>query len=110
MLRCVMANSDSILQPNESMVRGESISSKNGNYDLVMQDDGNLVLYRDSDDLALWASGTNGAAVSQVIMQNDGNLVIYGYNAPLWASNTSGHPGSYLSVQDDGNVVIYQPN
>src|SRR5687768_11402669 len=104
-----MANNDNILQPGESMVRGETISSNNGNYDLVMQDDGNLVLYRDSDDRALWASGTHGDAVSQVVMQHDGNLVVYGFPNPLWASDTWGKPGSYLVVQDDGNVVIYDP-
>jgi hypothetical protein len=106
-----MADNDNKLSPGEKMVPGESISSNNGEYDLKMQHDGNLVLYRDSDDEALWASGvTFGKAVSEVVMQHDGNLVIYGYenHNALWASNTNDHGhNSYLAVQNDGNVVIY---
>jgi hypothetical protein len=104
-----MADDDNTLYPDESLVIGESISSDNEKYTMTMQGDGNLVLYRTNDWLPLWASGTDGHAVSQAIMQGDGNFVVYGYNPPLWASNTDGHPGSYLTVQDDGNAVIYNP-
>lgn len=97
------------LNPGERLLKGESRTSNNGRYTFVMQEDGNLVLY-ERGGRALWASGTNGSAVSQCIMQADGNLVIYGYPAAIWASGTAGNPGSYLVVQDDGNVVIYRPN
>jgi len=43
--------------------------------DLVMQKDGNLVMYRE-DGQAMWATGTSGDKNSLVI-QGDGNLVIY---------------------------------
>ncbi|RZM73329.1 lectin [Pseudoalteromonas rubra] len=101
------------LTPGQSLSKTQSIRSNNNGYELVLQEDGNLVLYRTIDMKALWASGTNGKAASRVIMQGDGNLVLYGYenhcSNPLWSSNTADHPSSYLILQDDGNLVIYYP-
>lgn len=79
---------------------------------LVMQDDGNLVLYqrtgRGQPATALWSTGTWGHPGAVAWMQGDGNLVVYDVTgAPLWSSDTWGHPGASLAVQDDGNVVIY---
>ncbi len=90
--------------------QSQSITSANGRFILIMQADGNLVLYRTQDWHPLWATGTNGASVNFVAMQGDGNLVIYTYGGhAIWASGTNGHPGANLVVQNDGNVVIYFP-
>ncbi|MFB0830309.1 lectin [Brevibacillus laterosporus] len=93
------------LDPGEKLVRGQYLKSTNGEYQLVMQDDGNLVLY--GRGRALWNSNTHGQAASNLIMQGDGNLVIYGYPHAIWHSNTHNNPGARLVVQNDGNVVIY---
>jgi hypothetical protein len=87
----------------------DSLTSNNGRFRLVMQNDGNLVLY--DGNSVRWATGTNGRDVEFCIMQSDGNLVLYleGSGSATWASNTNGNPGSYLVVQDDGNLVIYKP-
>lgn len=72
-----------------------------------MQRDGNLVLYRQSDRLVLWASNTANIYVKFCLFQSDGNLVLYTTNHQArWSSNTFGR--NYLRVQDDGNVVIYR--
>jgi hypothetical protein len=77
-------------------------------FNLIMQGDGNLVLYRTMFTRPLWASNTNGAPVDHVIMQADGNLVAYSQQGTsYWATNTPGHPGANLVVQDDGNAVVY---
>lgn len=94
------------LLPGQSLQKGDSLQSQNGQYTFVLQQDGNLVLY-DANQRALWSSRTDGRAVSQAIMQTDGNFVIYGYPGPIWASNTNGWYNAYLIVQNDGNVVIY---
>ncbi|MER5640307.1 glycoside hydrolase domain-containing protein [Kitasatospora sp. NPDC002227] len=81
---------------------------------LVMQHDGNLVLYRKRDGAPLWASGTYGNPGAYAVMQPDGNLVVYrkGGNASaggaLWASGTFWSPGAYAAVQDDANLVVYR--
>jgi hypothetical protein len=53
---------------------------------LVMQSDGNLVLY-DSNNHDLWASGTENHA-SFLVIQDDGNAVIYQLGN-IWATDTS---------------------
>jgi hypothetical protein len=76
---------------------------------LVMQSDGDLVLYRKRDGATLWTSNTSGHPGAYAVMQPDGNLVIYRPgSAALWASNTSGRPGAYALLQDDGNFVVYR--
>lgn len=99
---------DSLL-PNQSLQVNDVIVSSDGNFELVMQGDCNLVEY-DRSGRALWASNTVRDASLQcyAIMQSDGNLVIYDqYNRPQWTSNTSGHPGAYVTLQDDANLVVY---
>ncbi len=85
----------------------EKLVSNNGFYELRMQTDGNLVLYRNNHPI--WATDTHGQDVESCTMQGDGNLVLRleVSDRPIWASNTHGNPGSSLIVQDDGNVVIY---
>ncbi len=74
---------------------------------LVMQGDGNLVVYDDLSHQALWASSTVGKGAFAA-MQADGNFVIYNYvNKAVWASNTCCRSDAWLQIQDDGNVVIY---
>jgi ricin-type beta-trefoil lectin protein len=128
-----MSHFSDTMAPGEKMYKGQSRVSNNNRYELVLQTDGNLVLYSKVTDpppalpveraVALWASNTNGRAVSHVVMQSGGNLVIYPPAIPcpprqrcdpfalpraIWASNSNGRPRSNLIVQDDGNVVIYQ--
>ncbi|QEV64436.1 hypothetical protein CP982_03520 [Streptomyces spectabilis] len=82
----------------------QSVSSNTAR--LVMQSDGNLVIY-DEFNRARWATGTVGRGWT-MRFQEDGNLVVYTRSGrAAWASNTDGHPGSRLVIQDDGNVVIY---
>ena len=84
---------------------GRSLTSNNGLYNLVLQPDGNFVLYKGAT--ALWASNTRGMPVATAVMQNDGNLVLYdSQQRPLWNSGTEGHPGAFLTIQDNGNVIV----
>src|ERR1700744_4112833 len=93
------------LTANVSLTANQSVASCNGGYTLIMQGDGNLVLYQGS--AALWASNTVGSGADEAIMQGDGNFVLYtSAGTPVWASNTPGNAGAYLDVQNDGNVVV----
>lgn len=97
------------LSEGEELKRGESICSNNGKYTLVLQEDGNLVLYKVEEKLkkALWSSGTFNRAVNRCVMQQDGNLVIYGFSEAIWDTHTSGRPGAFIVMQDDGNLVMF---
>ena len=55
---------------------------------LVLQGDGNLVIYNGSG-APLWASATSGTPATSLVMQDDGNLVLYTpANHAVWATNT----------------------
>lgn len=104
---------------------------------LVMQQDGNLVLYAPAGQGALWSTGTEGNPGARLVLQTDGNLVIYSATGkPLWftgadrAARIPARPGSNgfgrgagitpgvdeavasangyrLVTQPDGNIVLY---
>lgn len=98
------------LHPGEKLPRGAARRSCDGRFELVMQDDGNLVLYQIGVG-PLWGTATDGTNAEHAIMQSDGNLVVYApQGVPLWGSGTQGYPCSRLVVQDDGNLVIYAGN
>jgi hypothetical protein len=71
-----------ILGEGLSLGPGQFILSSDGMAQLVMQNDGNLVMYSNRTSQALWQSGTSGHPGASVTMQNDGNLVIYGPSDP----------------------------
>jgi len=97
---CGVYEGTTILEANQSLV------SCDGRFDLVMQGDGNLVLYQAG--WALWHTETHGQTGAWAALQDDGNLVVYSaWDTPLWSSETNGYWGAALAVQDDGNMVIY---
>ncbi len=96
------------LPANRVMRAGEFLDSCDGRFRLLMQTDGNLVLYFGSTPL--FSSNTFQPG-SYVGMQGDGNLVIYNMtNMGIWASNTPGHPGAVLFIFNDGNMQIRTDN
>ena len=100
-----------MLSPGQFLGINQTLLSTNGTWELIMQSDGNLVLYRRANMHPTWSTKTNGKDVMRAIMQADGNFVLYTFaGAPVWASNTAGKNGSFLIMQDDGNLVIYQPD
>ena len=90
--------------------KGQQLTSNNGNYRLIMQNDGNLVIYNTKNliwEHPIWATNTVDRG-NRFIMQRDGNAVLYdSSNRPLWASGTHGTSAVYIVMQDDGNLVIY---
>lgn len=86
------------------LAANQFIQSADGRFKLVMQGDGNLVLYFGAQ--VLWvAPGTYGTT-NTALFQNDGNFVVYGPSGPLWAASINS-PGAELALQNDGNLVIY---
>ena len=83
--------------------------SRNHEFMLVMQADGNLVLYKNhltKRPTAEWSTKTFSGG-SEAVMQQDGNLVINTKEGKtIWASRTSS-ANARLCMQNDGNLVIY---
>ena len=101
----------STLRAGQALNRGKSLFSRNGSHQLILQNDGNLVLYslRARPRRGLWSSKTNGQAIAKAIMQRDCNFVLYRYDGSVAFSSRTNGKGNrcYLSVQNDGNVVVY---
>jgi len=102
------------LHGGASLSVDQALQSNNGRYRLLMQGDGNLVLYEGQPSVASAVWATNTVALPdedrpvRADMQQDGNFVLYSLtNKPVWATGTDGHPGSRLVVQDDRRLVIY---
>jgi LysM repeat protein len=93
------------LTGGQKLVKGESLTSSNGAYTLMLQDDGNLVLA--SRGHAIWASGTDGQDVVRAEVQSDGNFVLYTADKPVWHTDTKGKKNVRLVLQDDRNLVLY---
>lgn len=90
----------------QTMHANTYLASANALYALMMQSDGNLVLYHGSS--ALWASNTGGHAGASLTVQGDGNIVIYSSSgSALWSTHTMGQATNVFVVQSDGNVVAY---
>jgi surface antigen len=89
------------------LTSGYYIRSSDLRYALLMQADGNLVVFGPGYHV-LWANGRNGNTGAYLGLQGDGNIVEYSSSGTaLWATNTNGKSLSYLVMQSDGNLVAY---
>jgi hypothetical protein len=104
------------LRMGARLAPGDSHVSPNGRYRLLMQHDGNLVLYRvrrgqPARSRALWSTQSGGNPGASALMQGDGNFVVYSKSRdPLYATGTTALAGesrrSSVVVRDDGSVVV----
>jgi hypothetical protein len=88
------------LRPNQY------IRAADGLHALLLQGDGNLLLYGPGGHYT-WSSGTGGHTPVRAILQGDGNLVLYGTTGAYWSSATAGAGTATLLLQNDGNLVLY---
>ncbi|OJH40029.1 hypothetical protein BON30_13250 [Cystobacter ferrugineus] len=100
----------SISSPN-GLYQGDMIISQNGQYRLLLQHDGNLVVSRIADNALVWANYAFGTTA--VIVQPDGNFVAYDTNgAAVWNTGTWGKAGTgsmpvRLYLEDNGSLALY---
>ena len=84
---------------------------------VTFQNDGALVLSRNSDNAALWTSGTGGNPGAVLALQYDGNMVIYTSTPTVYANGTvhgtllwntgTGSGTTHAILQADGHFAIY---
>ncbi len=98
------------LLPGQELLANQRITANEGRAFLIMQGDGNFVLYEvhQGKHIPAWASGTNGKGGVKAVMQDNGKLSIYKANGEvIWSAGAEGNEGAYLILQDDGNAVVY---
>ena len=85
---------------------GQMVDSPDHFVHLVMQGDGNLVVY--GGGAALWSSHTQGHPGAALFLQGDGNLVVRASTgAALWATYTRGSgPPDVLTVTNQGSALL----
>lgn len=107
------------LAAGQSLMPGTELLSPSGNYGLLMQWDGNLVMYSGppgsqsarwgNAPYPMWSLGTYGQPGNYLTMQRDGNLVVYSTaGRAVWSTRSWGTGSSNVfRMQDDSNMVVY---
>lgn len=117
--------STNIMKAGSSLAANASIYSCDGLSRLVMQGDGNLVIYKKAGasgaEVATWSTitgpigpaypqrpyGYDGAGVVAK-MQGNGNFVVYdSAQQPTWNTQTNGYDGAYVAIENDGHLRLY---
>lgn len=99
-------NTDYRLTSGQQINANENMVSRDLQNTLLLQSDGNLVLYSAFD--ARWSTRTYNKPAQRLVMQPDGNLVLYDDKGKaLWNTGTQGNSGAYFAMQTDGNMVVY---
>jgi hypothetical protein len=112
----------------EKMQLNDVRRSPAGAFTLVMQPDGNLVLYNTKGlsvaqttpsnpaawavtaDRAMWATNTNDGQTKFAWMQSDGNFVLYTADMrATWASNTNDGQPNFVTLDDNGLLAMRGP-
>lgn len=118
--------------PGESLKRGQYIESFDSKSWVIVQDDGNTVIYTKTgstgtvgmgiaENIALsrrkfsWSQRTVTKpvwlreSIAGITLQEDGNLLFLSNTGGVISeTGTAGNPGAYLVMQDDANLVLYQ--
>ncbi|MDN4616687.1 hypothetical protein QCD85_01165 [Paenibacillus sp. PsM32] len=129
------ASAKSTLNVGETLAKGQMLSSPSGRFNLVMQNDGNLVLYRDAG-IPMWDTNTDGDVFryydtflgrefqrypeALTLLPNTLRVTDPSKGIAFWTADVKGWSnahykgnvpagliGDSLVVQDDGNVVLY---
>jgi hypothetical protein len=113
-------NKGDTLIEGQNLHKGDALVSRNRQFWLVMQDDGNVTLYnvdpraRDHD---IWSTGTYkehpGNCTGEYCGLRRGQFMVFkhlssGQNRACWTTQNAPSKANILVIQDDGNLVIYQ--
>ncbi|MDT8716167.1 C40 family peptidase [Clostridium sp. 19966] len=100
------------LKSGQTIWTTQYLMSENEKYRLIIQDDGNLVIY-DNNNKPIWAAysfGSSDFTDNRLSLQSDGNLVVYGdkWNS-LWYTKTdhTNNNSLLLRLDDDGDLRLF---
>lgn len=93
-----------MLKRGDQLLRSEWLTSPNENFALIMQKNGNLVLYNFNSKHELWESKTDGIG-NRLIMNRDGSLVIVNSkNTRVWGYYKTQYYG--FALLDSGVLAL----
>jgi len=114
----ISSNNSKFLGPNEVLNVNQYRVSSNKQYFLIMQDNGNLAIFKGSDPSnptgnPIWSTSAQGnGSVFYAIMQNDGVLAVYqgtptNNSGQLWSSDPTGDQttGDYVAILGDTGIL-----
>lgn len=89
-----------------SLKKDRRYYSSNGRYNLIFQNDGNLVLYGYGKDVK-WTANTQNRG-DRAEFQRDGNLVVYDYSGnAIFNTKTNDRGANRLNVANNGKLIVY---
>jgi hypothetical protein len=106
------ASADQVLMAETQLQKGQFLSTRSGLYSLVMQDDGNVVMYFNTPNGTRASQfSTNTSNGDHLRMQQDGNLALYKSNGTwAWTSGTGGgmtFSGRKLVLYETGRLALF---
>ncbi len=90
------------INPNQCIV------SPHGQYMLYMAPYGNLYIYDIAHGVGTWGTNTNSAGAYATLQTDGNFVVYDTNNVALWSSGTSGTFSERLDMEDDGRIIIYR--
>ena len=103
----VIWTGNSVLYQNRTLLSGQRIFSPNAQYNLYMQENGDLVAYGPGGVIFSTGTFNNSGATARV--QDNGNLVVLsGTGQVLWTTNVNpaNGLGTMLKLGNDGRLVL----
>ncbi|XP_055343706.1 uncharacterized protein LOC129591879 [Paramacrobiotus metropolitanus] len=108
-----------VLQRGQVLTPGKKYYSPNKNFYLILQDDGNMVVYRDCDSTPTFSSYTHSATPDNVTVTSRGEFIYYGdmggwgsiqmwFKEPQFKYGETGRPNSELRLADNGRLYLCQ--
>ena len=116
---CIWSTSpapNDILRCGDKLSVGQKLVSSNGAYYLIMQSDGNIGIFRTSDNTVVFSLLSEGKAVSSdyyAILQTDGNFAVKdGSDNPIWYNGTQNKNGvqNIVKLLNDGSLAVFSGN
>ena len=97
------------LNGNQTMTAGQRLVSTNGQYQLLMQSDGNLVIYPGNTTAlgtAYWSTRTSNHPGAYAAFNGSGEFFIYSNtNGILWRTNAAPGAGSKIELTTSGSMI-----
>ena len=97
------------LDVGQYLSAGELLESVNHRYQLLVQDDGNCVVYEVAGMKPRWNTITRAVGCRLTVGSRGQLLLVDGGGVVQWHQGQEGPSGTYfLLMQDDGNLVLYR--